>query len=308
MASRWLQDASIFHTFLVPKIIHLRPRMWISIIDPTPGAKTCALLHLRRNPSRSYSGRWWNRPFPSASALPDTKIMNKTNKTVVPCCSSIPLFLLGRIWSFMRIWLQHVKKSFGGQCQARVPCPWNLRHMFKKNSISNALQGQTSIQPKTWKALVILLYLIQKCACLSVSFHPEEQIYCVHCLHMNLTQPTLSLSTEPYWYDPKTSCLFAPLLPCLPWKQMQSTRYTPFVTPSARDSAPCALFFRLPNVSWISATFPRKSRKAKRSSILLSSVMLYPPDVLASSVLFLQRPHLRLQTLWIDHHCKSGKY
>ena len=39
-------------------------------------------------------------------------------------------------------------------------------------------------------------------------------------------------------------------------------------------TAPCALFFRLPNVSWISATFPTKSRKAKQPSFLNSSEQL----------------------------------
>jgi hypothetical protein len=71
-------------------------------------------------------------------------------------------------------------------------------------------------------------------------------------------------------------------------------------------TAPCALFFWLPNVSWISATLPTKARKAKHSSIVLSScVMLCPPHVLVFSVLFLQRLHLRLQPMWIYHRRKE---
>ena len=38
-------------------------------------------------------------------------------------------------WKFNKLWLQHVKKSFGDQSQAKVPCPSNLRHMFKNNSL-----------------------------------------------------------------------------------------------------------------------------------------------------------------------------
>ena len=132
----------------------------------------------------------------------------------------------------------------------------------------------------------------------------------------------LLCSTPPHEFDPAISCAQHRTL-LIRSENFMSFRCSPSMfamETNAKHSdtlrlslhllgtAPCALFFRLPNVSWISATFPRKSRKAKRSSILLSSVMLYPPDVLASSVLFLQRTHLRLQTLWIYHHCKSGKY
>ena len=44
-------------------------------------------------------------------------------KTVAPCCSSIPLSLLGSIWSFMGTLVQHLNKSFGDQSQAEVPWP-----------------------------------------------------------------------------------------------------------------------------------------------------------------------------------------
>ena len=87
---------------------------WISIIDHTPGSKTCTLLRLRRNRSRSYWGRWWNRPFPSASPLPDTKIkIIDILKTVVPCCSSISLSLLGRIW-------YTIHENFAASCEEKL--------------------------------------------------------------------------------------------------------------------------------------------------------------------------------------------
>ena len=116
--SSWDQDGfkmlQVSTHFRCKQIIkNLRPRMWISIIDPTPNSKTYALLHLRRNRSRSYWGRWWNRPFPSASALPGTRIMNKTYKTVVPCCSSISLSLLGRIW-------YTIHENFAAACEEKL--------------------------------------------------------------------------------------------------------------------------------------------------------------------------------------------
>ena len=150
---------------------------------------------------------------------------NKTYKTVVPCCSSIPLSLLGSIWSFMRNLVQHVKKSFGDQSQAKVPCPSNLRHMFKNNSLhfkwSSRSNFKFSRTPE--KLFSFCSTSAQAKVCESECVFSSEQINCVQRLCIKSTQPILSLSTEPDWYDPKTSCLFAALLPFLPWKHMQST-------------------------------------------------------------------------------------
>ena len=150
---------------------------------------------------------------------------NKTYKTVVPCCSSIPLSLLGSIWEFMRNLVQHVKKSFGDQSQAKVPCPSNLRHMFKNKSLhfkwSSRSNFKFSRTPE--KLFSFCSTSAQAKVCESECVFSSEQINCVQRLCIKSTQPILSLSTEPDWYDPKTSCLFAALLPFLPWKHMQST-------------------------------------------------------------------------------------
>ena len=149
---------------------------------------------------------------------------NKTYKTVVPCCSSIPLSLLGSIWEFMRTLVQHVKKCFGDQSQAKVPCPSNLRHMFKNNSLhfkwSSRSNFKFSRTPE--KLFSFCSTSAQAKVCESECVFSSEQINCVQRLCIKSAQPILSLSTEPDWYDPKTSCLFAALLPFLPWKQMQS--------------------------------------------------------------------------------------
>ena len=43
---------------------------------------------------------------------------------------------------FNKLWLQLVKKSFGDQSQAIVPCPLNLGHMFKNKSLHFKLSSR----------------------------------------------------------------------------------------------------------------------------------------------------------------------
>ena len=207
------------------KIINnLQPRGecpgWISIIfDPTSVAKTCALLHLRRNLSRSYWGRWWNLPFPSASGLPDTGTRHtKQLFHVVPVSLCLCLEASENSWE---LWFGMWRNVLAIKAKQKCLVHRTLGTCSKTTaSISNDLQGQTSSSAEHLKSSShsALPQPKQKCACLSVSF-----IYCVQLLHMNSTQPILSFSAEPDWYDPKTSCLFAALLPFLPWKHMQST-------------------------------------------------------------------------------------
>ena len=171
------------------------------------------------------------------------------------------------------------------------------------------LKVKLQVQPNTWKALLILLYL-----------SPSKSVRVWVCLFI---WTNLLYSTSLYYFNPAIS-----FVQRWTWlirsENFMSFRCSPSILAmetNAKHSdtlrlslhlwgtAPCVSFFRLPNVSWISATFPTKSRKAKHSSIILSScVVLYPPHVLAFSVLFLQRLHLQLQPLWIYHHFKSGKY
>ena len=232
---------------------------------------------------------------------------NKTYKTVVPCCSSIPLSLLGSIWSFMRNLVQHVKKSFGDQSQAKVPCPSNLRHMFKNNSLHFKWSSRsnfkfsrtpeklfsfcsTSAQAKVCVSECVFHLL---CSTAPYEFNPANS-FAQHWTWLIRSENFMSFRCSPSIFAMETHA-----------KHSDTLRLSLHLW----GTAPWALFCRSPNVSWISATFPTKSRKAKHSSMVLSScVVLYPPHVLASSVLFLQRLHLRLQTLWIYHHFKSGKY
>ena len=226
-------------------------------------------------------------------------------QTVVPCCSSIPLCLLGSIWEFMRTLVQHVKKCFGDQSQAKVPCPSNLRHMFKNKSLhfkwSSRSNFKFSRTPE--KLFSFCSTSAQAKVCESECVFHLRNKSTVFNVCINSTQPILSLSTEPDWYDPKTSCLFAALLPCLPWKQMQSTPIHS-VCHSIREglllvpySSGCPMFLGSPQ--------PSQQNHGKNSP---SSKQLYPPHVLVSSVLFLQRLRLLLRTLWIYHRFTKNKH
>ena len=117
------------------------------------------------------------------------------------------------------------------------------------------------VQPNTWKALLILLYL-----------SPSKSVRVWVCLFIWTNQ---LCSTSLYKVDPANS--FAQHWTWLIRSEnFMSFRCSPSIfamETHAKHSdtlrlslhpwgtAPCALFFRLPNVSWISATFPTKWRK-----------------------------------------------
>ena len=161
------------------------------------------------------------------------------------------------------------------------------------------------VQPNTWKALLILLYL-----------SPSKSVRVWVCLFIyKSTVFNCSIWIQPSQFFRSALNLTDTIrklhvfsLLSFHFGHGNNAKHSDTLRLLLRlwGTAPCALFFWLPNVSWISATLPTKARKAKHSSIVLSScVMLCPPHVLVFSVLFLQRLHLRLQPMWIYHRRKE---